>query len=142
MDIAQGIMINQGQGDKLRAKIQATREKLISLLDPADRSSAAFSLEANNPKKGKGNWVEVNFGEGTPLTAAMTNLTKIQADTKNAEAEVVKKIFGNMDKAVVNIDKFAAVAVAPTSYVIQGQPYTAEVFLDRKSTRLNSSHWE
>ncbi|GAA3966908.1 gliding motility protein GldM [Pedobacter ginsengiterrae] len=137
MDIAQGIMINQGQGDKLRAKIQATREKLISLLDPADRSSAAFSLEANNPKKGKGNWVEVNFGEGTPLTAAMTNLTKIQADTKNAEAEVVKKIFGNMDKAVVNIDKFAAVAVAPTSYVIQGQPYTAEVFLTASDSRSN-----
>ena len=137
MDIAQGIMINQGQGDKLKAKIEATREKLISLLDPADRSSAAFSLEAKNPKKGKGSWVEVNFGEGTPLTAAMTNLTKIQADTKNAEAEVVKKIFGNMDKAVVNIDKFAAVAVAPTSYVIQGQPYTAEVFLTASDSRSN-----
>ncbi|WP_316830806.1 gliding motility protein GldM [Pedobacter aquatilis] len=138
MDIATGIMINQGQGDKLKAKINETRQKLIALLDPADKGGVSFSLEAKDPiRKGKGDWKEVNFGEGTPLTAAMTNLTKLQADTKNAEAEVIKKLFGNMDKAVVNIDKFAAVAVAPTSYVIQGQPYTAEVFLTASDSRSN-----
>lgn len=136
LDIAQHIMINQKEADKLKAKINQTREKLISLLDPADRASVAFSLEAKDPVKGgKGNWQATYFGEGTPLTAAMTILTKLQADTKNAEAEVVKKLFGNMDKAQVNLDQFAAVAVAPTSYVIQGQPYTAEVFLTASDSR-------
>lgn len=135
-DIAQNIMINQKEGDKLKAKINATREKLISLLDPADRANVSFSLEAKDPvRKRKGNWQETYFGEGTPLTAAMTILTKLQTDTKNAEAEVVKKLFGNMDKAQVNLDQFAAVAVAPTSYVIQGQPYTAEVFLTASDSR-------
>jgi len=135
-DIAQNIMINQKEADKLKAKINATREKLISLLDPADRANVSFSLEAKDPeRKRKGNWQETYFGEGTPLTAAMTILTKLQTDTKNAEAEVVKKLFGNMDKAQVNLDQFAAVAVAPTSYVIQGQPYTAEVFLTASDSR-------
>eukprot|EP01012_Entosiphon_sulcatum_P008263 TRINITY_DN14428_c0_g1_i1.p1 TRINITY_DN14428_c0_g1~~TRINITY_DN14428_c0_g1_i1.p1 ORF type:complete len:511 (-),score=54.99 TRINITY_DN14428_c0_g1_i1:940-2472(-) len=136
MDIAQNIMINQKEGDKLKARINATREKLISLLDKADRANVSFSLEAKDPvRKRKGNWQETYFGEGTPLTAAMTILTKLQTDTKNAEAEVVKKLFGNMDKAQVNLDQFAAVAVAPTSYVIQGQPYTAEVFLTASDSR-------
>jgi gliding motility-associated protein GldM len=136
MDIAQNIMINQKEGDKLKERINATREKLISLLDPADRANVSFSLEAKDPeRKRKGNWQETYFGEGTPLTAAMTILTKLQTDTKNAEAEVVKKLFGNMDKAQVNLDQFAAVAVAPTSYVIQGQPYTAEVFLTASDSR-------
>ncbi|RBQ10327.1 gliding motility protein GldM [Pedobacter miscanthi] len=135
-DIAQNIMINQKEADKLKEKINATREKLISLLDPADRANVSFSLEAKDPeRKRKGNWQETYFGEGTPLTAAMTILTKLQTDTKNAEAEVVKKLFGNMDKAQVNLDQFAAVAVAPTSYVIQGQPYTAEVFLTASDSR-------
>ena len=135
-DIAQNIMINQKKATQLKDKINATREKLISLLDPADRANVAFSLEAKDPvRKRKGNWQETYFGEGTPLTAAMTILTKLQADTKNAEAEVVKKLFGNMDKAQVNLDQFAAVAVAPTSYVIQGQPYTAEVFLTASDSR-------
>jgi len=135
-DIAQNIMINQKKADELKKRINATREKLISLLDPADRATVAFSLEAKDPvRKRKGNWQETYFGEGTPLTAAMTILTKLQADTKNAEAEVIKKLFGNMDKAQVNLDQFAAVAVAPTSYVIQGQPYTAEVFLTASDSR-------
>ncbi|WP_316846149.1 gliding motility protein GldM [Pedobacter psychrodurus] len=135
-DIAQNIMINQKKADELKIKINATREKLISLLDPADRANVSFSLEAKDPeRKRKGNWQETYFGEGTPLTAAMTILTKLQTDTKNAEAEVVKKLFGNMDKAQVNLDQFAAVAVAPTSYVIQGQPYTAEVFLTASDSR-------
>ncbi len=140
LDIATGIMINKKEGEKLKAKINATREKLISLLDPKDRSNLTFSLEAKDPAKaigGKKRWEEINFGEGTPLTAAMTILTKIQADSKNAESDVVKKIFGKMDQAVVNLDKFAAVAVAPTSYVLQGQHYTAEVFLTAYDSQAN-----
>lgn len=138
LDIAQGIMINRKEGEKLKAKINETREKLISLLDPEDRSSVTFSLEAKDPAKpinGKRSWENINFGEGTPLTAANTILTKIQADVKNAESDVVKRIFGKMDQALVNLDQFAAVAVAPTSYLIQGQPYTAEVFLTASDSK-------
>jgi gliding motility-associated protein GldM len=137
-DIAQGIMINQKEGAKLRAKINETREKLIALLNPEDRSSVSFVLEAKDAAKnvnGKKNWEDINFGEGTPLTAANTILTKIQSDTKNAESEIVKRLFGNMDKSLVNLDQFAAVAVAPSSYVIQGQPYTAEIFLTASDSK-------
>ena len=139
-DIAQGIMINQKEGEKLKMKINETREKLIALLNPEDRSSVTFTLEAKDPEKrvnGKKSWEDINFGEGTPLTAANTILTKIQSDTRNAESEVVKKLFGNMDKSLVNLDQFAAVAVAPTSYVIQGQPYTAEIFLTASDSKSN-----
>jgi len=137
-DIAQDIMINKKEGKKLQVKINETREKLINLLNPEDRKAVAFTLEAKNAVEhvnGKWEWSDINFGEGTPLTAANTILTKIQADTKNAEAEVVKKLFGNMDKSLVNLDQFAAVAVAPTSYVIQGQPYQAEVFLTASDSK-------
>ncbi|HYK75496.1 MAG TPA: gliding motility protein GldM, partial [Daejeonella sp.] len=142
LDIAPGIMINNKKGKELKEKINATRERLINLLEPQDRSLVTFSLEAKDPAKpvdGKRTWEEINFGEGTPLTAAMTILTKIQADVKNAESDVVKKIFGKMDQAIVNLDQFAAVAVAPTSYIIAGQPYTAEVFLTAYDSRSNPS---
>ena len=142
LDIAPGIMINKKEGEKLKAKINDTRKRLLSLLDDKDRASIVLVLEANDPEKaieGKKAWEEVNFGEGTPLTAAMTILTKIQTDTKNAESDIVKKIFGKMDIAVVNLDQFSAVAVAPTSYIIAGQPYTAEVFLTAYDSRSNPS---
>ena len=140
LDISPGYMVNQGEGLKLKNKINETREKLIALVEPKDRAGLTFSLEANDPAKaveGKKRWEEINFGEGTPLTAAMTVLTKIQTDTKNAESDVVKKIFGKMDQAVVNLDQFSAVAVAPSSYVVAGQPYTAEVFLTASDSKSN-----
>ncbi|MGJ1534908.1 hypothetical protein ACR784_07810 [Sphingobacterium multivorum] len=40
----------------------------------------SFSLEAKDPEKavnGKKSWEEINFASCTPLTAAMTILTKI-----------------------------------------------------------------
>jgi gliding motility-associated protein GldM len=126
---------------ELHKKIDDTREKLLSLLKPQERVGVNLSLQAEGPKHRAGfpnkNWEEANFGEGIPMGAAMTALTKIQADTKNAENEIVKKILGEVDQAVVNLDQFSAVAVAPTSYVLVGQPYTAQVFLtasDSKST--------
>lgn len=137
MDIAPGIMINQKKGKMLKAKINETREKLFALIDPSERAGLSLSLQANDTIKGKVKWEEANFGEGTPLTAAMTILTKIQTDAKNTEADIVKRILGKMDQAVVNLDKFAAVAVAPTSYLIQGQPYTAEVFLTAYDSRTS-----
>jgi gliding motility-associated protein GldM len=118
MDIAQDIMINQKEGAKLKAQINETREKLIGLLDEKDRAGVTFTLEAKDSEKpinSKKEWADINFGEGTPLTAANTILSKIQSDVRNAEAEVVKKLFGNMDKALVNLDHFEAVVVAPSS---------------------------
>jgi gliding motility-associated protein GldM len=138
LDIGYNVMINKKRARALKQKINDTREKLNNLLGKDDSRSVSFTLNAQDPIKhteNKRTWEDVNFGEGVPLTATFTILSKIQADNKNAESEVVKKILGKMDQAVVNLDKFEAVAVAPTSYLIQGQPYTAQVFLTAYDSR-------
>jgi gliding motility-associated protein GldM len=111
-------------------------------LEPRDRSTVSFSLEAIDSKKRntsgtRSDWVQSNFGDGTPLTAAVTILSKIEADSKNAENAVVRKFLSKMDEALVNLDKFTAIAVSPSSYVIQGTPYTAEVFLTAYDSQAN-----
>ena len=142
LDISPRIMINQKNADVLRQKIDETREKLIGFLDVKDRKGVNFSLNAvDPPKRGdiRKNWQEAYFGDGIPLGATLTTLAKIEADSKNAESEVVKKILGEVDVAVVNLDQFNAVAVAPTSYVLVGQPYTAEVFLTASDSKSSPS---
>jgi gliding motility-associated protein GldM len=142
LDISPRIMINQKNADVLRKKIDETREKLIALLDEKDRKVVNFSLNAVDPPKRAGlnkSWQEAYFGDGIPLGATLTTLAKIEADSKNAESEVVKKILGEVDQAVVNLDQFSAVAVAPTSYVLVGQPYTAEVFLTASDSKSSPS---
>ena len=137
IDIAYRVMINDGRGAALKKKINDTRHQMLALLDPKDQKEVNVALSAEDLKTGgvKKSWEDANFGEGIPLTAALTSIAKIRADLKNTELEVVKKILGNVDKAVVNLDRFQAVAVAPSSYVVQGQPYTAEVFLTAFDSR-------
>lgn len=138
VDISPRVMVRKGKAKELRAKIEDTRKQILSLLpDP----NTKIALNADDPPRAKGrvksSWEETNFGEGIPLTAAITALTKIQADMRNSEAEAIKKILGDVDKAVINLDQFDAVAIAPTSYVLVGQQYTAEVFLTASDSKSN-----
>ena len=142
MDFAVDLMVDRRKnGYELHKKIDLTRDSLLALLDPKDRVGVNLSLSAVPPKPRAGfptkDWEQANFGEGIPMGAAMTALIKIQSDVKNSENEVVKKILGKVDQAVVNLDKFKAVAVAPTSYVLVGQPYTAQVFLTASDSKSN-----
>ncbi|MFD1258727.1 gliding motility protein GldM [Mucilaginibacter terrae] len=141
LDISSQVMINGKKAEELHKKIDETREKLMALLTEKERVGVKLSLSAEAPKAKSGNtaktWEQANFGDGIPMGAAMTILTKIQGDAKNAESEVVKKILGEVDQAVVNLDKFQAVAVAPSSYIIAGQPYKADVFLTAYDSKSN-----
>lgn len=140
MDIAQNIMINKKEGEKLKAKINDTRAKLIALLDAKDQANVSFSLAAKDPTKaisGKMKWEEINFGEGTPLTAANTVLTQIQSDLKSAEKEIVEKLLGSVNQTQMTLDVYKAVAVPSSNYVIQGQPYKADVFLTASDSKSN-----
>lgn len=141
LDVSSDVMINKKNAEVLKEKIEQTKTKLLGLLDPEDRANTKLSLETNDPPKRPGyaerHWAEAYFGDGIPMGASMTSLTKIEADAKNAESEVVKKILGKVDQAVINLDKFSAVAVAPSSYIIAGQPYTAQVFLTASDSKSN-----
>lgn len=131
-DISSEVMINAKKADQLKDKIEATKARLMQLLGK-DAQGVSFSLSADAPPPRKGfpskSWQEAYFGEGIPLGAALTKLAEVQADNKNAENEVVKKILGKVDQAQVTLNQFKAVAVAPTSYVLAGQQYKAEIFL-------------
>lgn len=140
IDVTYRIMINGGRAAKLKKLVNDTRLQMLGALPEKERGMK-LPLEALDPPARGGikkDWESINFGEGIPLPAAYTNLAKIHADLKNSEFEIVKRILGEVDKARINFDQFQAVAVAPTSYVIQGQPYTAEVFLTASDSKTQA----
>jgi gliding motility-associated protein GldM len=126
LDISPEVMINAKKADVLKGKIESTRARLLQLLGK-DSVGVNFSLNAIGPKKKT--WQQAYFGDGIPLGAALTTLAKIQADNKNAENEVVKKILGKIDVASVTLNQFRPVVSAPSSYVLAGQQYKAEIYL-------------
>jgi len=138
VDEGNRLMIEGQKAKELKDKINDTKAKLMSMLDPQDRSSISFSLEADDSQTGeKKSWEQNYFGDGVPMGAEMTTLIKIQSDVKNDEAQVQKKILSKMEQAVVTLDQFSAVAVAPSSYIIQGQQYKADVFLTAYDSHSN-----
>jgi gliding motility-associated protein GldM len=142
LDISSEIMINGKKADELKEKIDATRTKLLQLLGK-DSAGVNFSLNTNPPAPRPGirdkSWQDAYFGEGIPLGATITTLAKIQADNKNAENEVVKKLYANVDKAEVTLNSFKAVAVAPSSYILAGQQYKADIYLTAYDSHANPS---
>jgi len=140
IDISPRIMVRKGKAAELKAKINETKAAILAQLVDKDKQGIKLALSAEDPPRKMGissTWEQDNFGDGIPLTAAITALTKIQADLRNTESDVVKKILGDVDKAVINLDRFDAVVVAPTSYILVGQPYTAEVFLTASDSKAN-----
>lgn len=130
VDVSYRKMIREGRAEKLKQELQKALAsiQLNSKKNPTDSPYIpTLKLDGTKVIDGKKlNWAEMNFGENLPLIAVLTNLSKIKADLKNDESTVVADIIGGK---IINPNTFKAVAVAPTSYLIQGQPYTAEVFL-------------
>ena len=141
IDISPRFIIRDGKAKDLKARILDTRNKIFSNLQGDEKAGLKLALNVEDPPKRPGalktTWEDDNFGEGIPLTAAITALTKIQADLKNTESEVVKKILGDATNVTVVLDRFEAVAVAPSSYILVGQEYKANVFLTASSTTSN-----
>jgi gliding motility-associated protein GldM len=143
IDISPRMMVRKKRAADLKSKIETTRKTILDALPEKDRAVTKIALDAQDSPRGKGgvksSWEESNFGEGIPLTAAITALTKIQADMRNSEAEAIKKILGDVDKAVINLDQFNAVAIAKSSYILVGQQYQADVFLTASDSKSNPS---
>jgi gliding motility-associated protein GldM len=106
-----------------------TLKQKLSNIKPVDR---------NLMKEGvKLNWELENFYH-MPMAAVITNLDKIQADMKNLESEFLHVFAAASSKFVFKIDKLHAKVMAPTAYVLSGQPFKADVVLGASSSELTA----
>ncbi len=134
---------NDGVGalaTELKTKIDVFKTNVVKGLDPADqkRFKERFDelLTTSDPdpksriavKDNKKTWEMANFYHN-PVVACVALMTKMQADVKNAESEIVNYLFQAIDAASYKFDALQARVIAPTSYVLLGQTYKADVFL-------------
>jgi len=118
-DFKQSMLKNVPEGDE--AKFKTRFDELLNTKDP-DPSSKVYKED------NKRTWEMANFYHN-PVVASVALLTKFQADVKNTESEVVTHLLSSIDKASFKVESLQARVIAPTSYVLLGQKYTADVFL-------------
>lgn len=110
-----------------------TLKQKLSTIKPVDRN-----LEKDGIKL---NWELENFYH-MPLAAVITNLDKIQADMKNLESEFLHTFAAASSKFLFKADKLHADVVAPSAYVLSGQPFKANIVLGASSSEFTPDRME
>ncbi|MBA2423633.1 MAG: hypothetical protein H0V61_10495 [Chitinophagales bacterium] len=143
LEISTNLMINKGKGDELKAKINKLRSDLLGLVDNAqDKKNLESQLPiiAEDPtEKTDGvvkGWTVTNF-EMVPTIAALTLLNKYQNDVRNSEDRIVQYLFKQVNAKSVVVDRIQAKVIAPTSYVMAGQEYKADIFVAAYSSTVD-----
>ncbi len=135
IDVATRMFVEEGAGVKrgqaLQKLIADTRKQLLDLVDPADRASFHISLHSETPKvKGEegAKWEYLTFSH-VPATAAVTILSKFQNDAISSEGAVIEYLIKKIGATDFKFTDLQAKVIAPTSYVLDGQQYKADIFL-------------
>lgn len=137
IDIATRIFVDEQNGKKIKEAIQKSRDQLLAL--PADEDKNAFAnslpLIIDEPKDGL-SWEFHKFNH-VPTIAAITLLSKYQNDALAAENQLAEYFLKKIDFGKHKVDKLTALVNSPSSYIMQGLPYTASVMLTAYSSTQN-----
>ena len=71
-----------------------------------------------------------------PMAAVIANLSKMQVEVKNAEAEILQVFSAASGKLSIKPDRLIAGIIAPSSYIQSGQAYEADIFLSAAFSKL------
>ena len=130
-----------GKAYELKRKLKTFREYLISIIDAKKAPELVASVNGilntdNPPPKSDGTiqtWESERF-EGIPLIADMPQLTKVQVDVLNCEAEVVNYLLQQVGANDFKFNVLKATVIPSSTYVIQGNDFKAQVFLAASDT--------
>lgn len=130
-----------GKAYELKNKIIEYREFMNGLVDPNIAPQLAQSISTilntdDPPPSADGTphtWESTRF-DHIPLVAIFPQLTKIQLDVLNVEAEVVAYLLQQIDAGDFKVNKLDAVVIPNSNYVIEGNEFSAEIFLAASDT--------
>jgi gliding motility-associated protein GldM len=90
-----------------------------------------------NIRKGEGrkSW-EIQHFESKPLAGILAVMSKLQIDVKNSEANLINYLYSKIDASSYKFNKLRAQVIANSGMILQGDEYTAEIFLAAIDTTL------
>lgn len=120
------------KGIILKDHINAYAAEMVALVKQDTAMVAAIKKTFNTEDKvvngEKQSWESARFNS-MPVSASITLLTKIQADLRNTEADVVNYLRKQIDAGDFRVNKITAEVIPVSSYVTRGGSYQARIIL-------------
>ena len=139
LEAANQIMLapGRGRGEELKKAIETYREGILSMVtDSVKKQHIASDLTTNVPSGILGkNWQEYMF-EAMPAVAAVTMLTKLQNDVRNAEKEVLHTLVQNIDVKDIRVNALDAFVIPNSQTIVQGDRFSARIVMAAIDTTM------
>jgi gliding motility-associated protein GldM len=121
----------QGFKDNLSSLFKGdNHEEAVEMLDDIER---AIEFKAQKHGDHYEEWEVAQFYH-LPLAAVVTNLSKMQADVRSLEADVIKALLGEVSADDFKFDRLEAKVIPNSNYVFLGDTFKAEVLVAALST--------
>ena len=129
------VMLNPAtrKGKMLREKVDAYRAFIMNVIpDSAKRQAVAQMLSTTVKHKlgtvGQTLWEDVKF-DNVPVVAAVTILTQLQNDLRQAESEALSSLITNVDIGDVRVNELNAYVIPNSNMIMRGGKYSANIVL-------------
>lgn len=134
LEAASVVMLNPTsmKGRKLRTAVDSYREFIATQIsDPEKRKAVEEMLSTKVASQGgvvNMNW-ETKMFDNMPAIAAITILTKLQNDIRQAENEALSSLITNVDIGDVRVNELNAYVIPNSNMIIRGGKYSANIVL-------------
>ena len=134
LEAANQVMLapGRGRGGDLKKAIESYRDGILVMIpDTAKQRNIASDLSTDVPQGaatlGK-NWQEYMF-EAMPAAAAVTLLSKLQSDVRNAEKEVLHTLVQNIDVKDIRVNALNAFVIPNSQTIVRGDKFSARIVM-------------
>ncbi len=146
MEVSTGYLVEgtsgkNGEGYKLKQEVDETLKKLYALVEPTDLQTVQERVSLNTtPNDKNGDWVREEFYQ-MPAIASYAMLTKLENDIKNTQGTMASYFFSKIGASQeltqdqIVFDKFSAQITAPSTYILKGETFEANVSLAATSSK-------
>ncbi|MDE6217367.1 MAG: gliding motility protein GldM [Muribaculaceae bacterium] len=135
LEASAAVMLNPAtrQGERLRKRMEEYRDYTASLISDPKKRAAVVSMLDFSPREvpgtvGKVRWEQHTF-ENMPAVAAVTMLTKLQTDMRQAESEALSTLINNVDVGDIRVNSLDAYVIPNSNIVMRGGKYSARIVL-------------
>ncbi|MCL7753711.1 gliding motility protein GldM [Polaribacter sp. Z022] len=123
------------EGQEFLDKINGYRTDVTNVLGTdsnfASLLTKRFSTNEVTNRDGKTiKWLDYRY-KGFPLIASLTNLTQMQADIKNTEADIVADLLGGKLEEALSLDNYKGIVSLEKNAYFAGEKVTGKIVLGR-----------